>query len=184
MALFYVAKSLESEDIDTRLRNESLSMGAILAYQFNAIIYRPAEGRAEKVLLEAACQHIVDESTCSYPILYNRGCYFLSDAVKADKSYHLPTVRRIDCAVLASLYRRDSFQDIEAEFCQSQTRKRKKTHFAIDRPLKIQRIMKNTNDRIWSVDNLDVTDMSDTGWESTVEELEEAIEQSGEIFVT
>jgi hypothetical protein len=79
-ALSYIVESLKNDDIHMRLRNESLAMGAIVAYQFNAIIYRPAEERTESVLLEAACQHIADSNGCSYPSLYNQGCYFLSDS--------------------------------------------------------------------------------------------------------
>ena len=72
-ALSYIVESLKNNDIHMRLRNESLALGAIIAYQFNAIIYRPAEGRAESVLLEAACQHIADGNGCSYPSMYNQG---------------------------------------------------------------------------------------------------------------
>ena len=162
-------ESLKNDDIHMRLRNESLAMGAIVAYQFNAIIYHPAEGRAESVLLEAACQHIVDGNGCSYPSLYTQpeGCYFLSDVVKTDKSHHLPTVRPLDSAVLESLYRRDSIHNIEAKFLDYQTpgQKHKKTHLSISHPLKRRKtttnITKNTDDSEWTRDNLDTDNMND-----------------------
>lgn len=166
-----MVKSFENDDVSMRLRNESLAVGAIVTYQFNAIIYRPAEGRAEKVLLEAACQHNVDQNGCSYPSLYDRGCYFLSDIVKTDNSYHLPTVRPIDSAVLESLYRRDSIHDIATEFLDSQTCKRKGAHVSISYTLKRRKttatIMESTNDDSdggeWSGDSLDAEDMNADG---------------------
>jgi len=149
VALSEVVKRLENDDINTRLRNEYLSMGAIITYQFNAIIYRPAEGRAEKILLEAACQHTMDENGLLRPSLYNRGCYFLSDVVESNASYHLPMVRPIDFEVLLSLYRRDSIEDVEAEF--HVPRKRKGTHLSNSRPSKRRkRIIGNPGDSQWS----------------------------------
>jgi hypothetical protein len=90
----------------------------------NAIIYRPAEGRAETVLLEAACQHVIEENGRSCPSLYDRGCYFLSDIVETNGSYHLPAIRPIDSETLLSLYHRDSIEDIKAEFHVPQKRKK------------------------------------------------------------
>lgn len=113
-ALSYMVKSLKNNDASTRLRNEFLTTGAIVTYMFNGLIYRPAEGRAEKVLLDAACQHVIDESGSLQPNLYDRGCYFLSDVAKTNESYHLPKVRPIDCTFLEILYRRDSIEDYQS----------------------------------------------------------------------
>lgn len=161
-------KRLENDDISTRLQNEYLSIGAIVAYQFNAIIYRPAEGRAEKILLEAACQHTMDENGFLRPSLYSRGCYFLSDVVESNDSYHLPTVRPIESEVLLSLYRRDSIEDVEAEFYVSQ--KRKATRSSNNHPSKrrklTSRIIGNPSN---SQSSGDIPDMGTN--ESGIEEI-------------
>lgn len=198
-ALSYVVKHLENEDTNIRLQNEYLTTGAIVAYQFNAIIYRPAEGRAEKVLLEAACQHVLDENGCSRPNLYDRGCYFLSDIVKTNKSYRLPTVWPLDVEVLQCLYHRDSIEDIKAEFQIPQ--KRKKPHFSNNHPPSKRRkrttkVIGNASNSQWSggewdTESADSTDMendfentkdggSDITDEEDAEDTEDRSRQSGE----
>lgn len=182
-ALSHVVKRLENDDFKTRLRNESLALGAIAAYQMNAIIYRPAEGRAETVLLEAACQHVIEEDGRSRPSLYDRGCYFLSDIVETNGSYHLPTIRPIDSETLLSLYRRDSIEDIKAEFHVPQ--KRKKTGISNSKPPKRQKMttrnIEEPSDGRWIGDNLDTdTDESGDGEIETGDEETDDIRKPGE----
>ncbi|KAG2063846.1 hypothetical protein BDR04DRAFT_1036956, partial [Suillus decipiens] len=52
--LYHMVKNLQSANQDARLCHESLQLGALVAYQINALIYQPAEGRAENILLEAS----------------------------------------------------------------------------------------------------------------------------------
>lgn len=96
-----------------RFQNASLALGALVTYQINALIYRPAEGEAEKELLNAASQHVYDVKSSSYPIMYERGAYFLSDI--ADDGVSLPSARLVGPNILLSLYRRHFMEDIEAE---------------------------------------------------------------------
>jgi hypothetical protein len=103
-ALLYVVKNLQDADTPTRLDTSSLTLGAIAIYMLNALIYRPAEGRAETALLEAACQHMLDENGSTYPSMYARGTYFLSDVIVGG-TYNLPKTRIIDSNVLEHLYR-------------------------------------------------------------------------------
>lgn len=57
----------------SRLRNPSLALGALVIYRMNALIYRPAEGKAEEKLLHSACQHVLDGADGTRPIMYGRG---------------------------------------------------------------------------------------------------------------
>ncbi|KAG2062928.1 hypothetical protein BDR04DRAFT_1123605 [Suillus decipiens] len=91
----------------------------MVAYQINALIYWPAEGRAENVLLEACYQHIpVDnaDGSSTSPIIYRRGTYFLSDLVNDAGAYHLSNIRPIDTNTLLALYSRNFMEDVEVEF--------------------------------------------------------------------
>jgi hypothetical protein len=107
-------KNLRAANVTMRFGNASLALGALVTYQLNALIYRPAEGRAETALLEVASQHIYDaKSSVSHPVMYKRGVYFLSDIVD-DGVFRLPHVRRVSSGVLLDLYRRDFMEDIEA----------------------------------------------------------------------
>ncbi|KAG2062943.1 hypothetical protein BDR04DRAFT_1039491, partial [Suillus decipiens] len=53
-ALYHVVQNLRSANSAARLQHASLKLGALVAYQINSLIYRPAEGRAENILLEAS----------------------------------------------------------------------------------------------------------------------------------
>ena len=121
-ALYKVVKNLQDADRVARIRNESLALAALAIYQINALIYRPADGRAEYALLEAACQHLPDKTgdSVTRPTLYSRGAYFLSDIMN-EGIYCLPTVRPIGPTILAALYQRDNLADIEAEFNDRET---------------------------------------------------------------
>jgi hypothetical protein len=117
-----VVKNLQNANRATRLQHESLKLGALVTYQINALIYRPAEGQAEKILLEASCQHIPVGGTngiTTRPIMYGRGTYFLSDLVNEAGAYRLPNIRPIDVDTLLALYRRDFMEDIDVEFSDS-----------------------------------------------------------------
>ena len=130
-------------------------MGAITIYKMNALIYRPAEGGAETALLEAACQHLVnDEDGTTYPSLYQRGAYFLSDVMQGE-AYHLPETRRLDSGTLERLYRRDCMADIAAEFYIPQKgRKRKRTETRATRKRKTTTgIARSTHDSDSSQDS-------------------------------
>lgn len=119
-ALYHIVKNLQGANRASRLQHQSLKLGALITYQINALIYRPAEGQAESILLEASCQHIpIDGST--QPIMYGRGTYFLSDLVNDTGTYRLPNIRPIDTDTLLVLYRRDFMEDIEVEFSDSRT---------------------------------------------------------------
>lgn len=116
-ALYHVVENLQSANRITRIKPVSLSLGALVTYQINALIYRPAEGRSEDILLKAACQHVLnDENTATHPIMYGRGVYFMSDITSSDGTYRLPEARIIGEDILVDLYRRDFLEDIEAEF--------------------------------------------------------------------
>ncbi|KAG1737036.1 hypothetical protein EDB19DRAFT_1637269, partial [Suillus lakei] len=58
-ALYHVVQNLRSAHRAARLQPASLALGALVPYQINALIYRPAEGSAESILLEASCQHVL-----------------------------------------------------------------------------------------------------------------------------
>lgn len=105
-----VVSKLHHTSPENRLLNHSLSIGAIVIYQANALVYRPQEGRAETELLTSVCQHTVHG-----PTMYDRGAYFLSDVIE-DHGYTLPNVRQVDDDSLLTLYRRDLMEDIEYEF--------------------------------------------------------------------
>ena len=112
-----MVKGLQANDKDARLQNRSLALGAVLIYSFNALIYRPAEGRGETMLLEAACQHIYDSIVnAKRPIMYDHGLYFVSDIVNHNHGYSLPNKRCVDAEHLLFFYRRDSMEDIADEF--------------------------------------------------------------------
>ena len=183
-----MAKSLENDSIQTRLQNDSLALGAILTYQLNALIYRPAEGHSEKILLEAACQHVIDGNECLSPILYNRGCYFLSDIAETNGSYHLPTIRHISPEVLEDLYRRDSMDDITNEFHTSRKRKQtseqtSKINLTTNQPKRLKltaRIVAESSDNIWSGGDLDAETMDNTDTESVAEDIEDSEETGDE----
>jgi hypothetical protein len=117
-ALYNVIKAFAGIPKAIRLQKTSLALGAIITYQINALIYRPAAGDSEKVLLEACCQHVPNatdsHSTC--PIMYRRGAYFLSDIIRNGGTYHLPDTRLVGDKDLADLYRRDDMEDIQEEF--------------------------------------------------------------------
>ena len=116
-ALHKIIQDFQHADSAKRLRHLSLALGALVIYQLNALIYRPAEGNAETKLLEAACQHIHNgpDDLSTHPIMYERGAYFLSD-VTNDGGYALPMVRPVDPDILMKLYRRGFWDDMEAEF--------------------------------------------------------------------
>lgn len=114
-ALYHVIEQLHKADLATRLQPASLITGALAIYMINAIIYRPAEGRAEQVLLETACQHQSNLDGSTTPILYGRGLYFLADIAATEGIFQLPSSRQIDPTFLMDLYRRDSMDEIEAE---------------------------------------------------------------------
>lgn len=119
-ALYHIVKSLQSATPSQRLRNRSLALGAVAIYQINALIYRPAEGRAERLLLAAACQHLSDEEEdCgTRPIMYGRGLYFLSDIME-DGPYYLPDIRPVDSWVLEAFYRTEDMSGIETGITQT-----------------------------------------------------------------
>jgi hypothetical protein len=119
-ALYHVVQNLQRTNRATRLQHASLKLGAIVTYQINALIYRPAEGRAENILLEASCQHVPGPAgpigLNAHPVMYQRGTYFLGDIINDAGAYRLPDVRPIDIDTLLALYRRDFMEDIEVEF--------------------------------------------------------------------
>lgn len=128
-ALYHVVKNLQNANRAARLQHESLKLGALVIYQINALIYRPAEGQAENILLEASCQHVPVDSMngpSTHPIMYRRGAYFLSDVVDDDGAYRLPNGRPIDASILLTLYRRDFMEDVEVEFSDSRISNRSK----------------------------------------------------------
>lgn len=128
-ALYHVVKNLQNANRAARLQHESLKLGALVIYQINALIYRPAEGHAENILLEASCQHVPMDSMNgprTHPIMYGRGAYFLSDVVDDDGAYRLPNGRPIDASILLALYRRDFMEDVEVEFSDSRISNRSK----------------------------------------------------------
>ncbi|KAG1772225.1 hypothetical protein EV702DRAFT_976833, partial [Suillus placidus] len=53
-ALYHVVQNLQTANQAARLQPTSLQLGALIPYLINALIYRPAEGQAENVLLEAS----------------------------------------------------------------------------------------------------------------------------------
>ncbi|KAG1789699.1 uncharacterized protein HD556DRAFT_1243345, partial [Suillus plorans] len=53
-AIYHVVQNLRSACRAARLQPESLALGALVSYQINALTYRPAEGQAESMLLEAS----------------------------------------------------------------------------------------------------------------------------------
>jgi hypothetical protein len=110
-----VIKNFQTANKARRLQIESLTLGALVIYQLNALIYRPAEGNAESALLEAARQPFPDEEHASvaHSITYRRGAYFASDIVN-DGVYRLPHGRAVSEEVLLTLYRVDYLDDIEA----------------------------------------------------------------------
>src|ERR1700683_2063974 len=115
-ALYNVVKNLRNANATVRLRNTSLALGALVTYQINALIYRPAEGGAETELLAAASQHIFDaKDSSSKPIMYDRGTFFWSDIVDDREGFLLPNVRPVSSGSILALYRRDFMDDIEAE---------------------------------------------------------------------
>ena len=118
-----MVKNLRSANATARLRNTSLALGALVAYQINALIYRPAEGRAETELLATASQHIYDATNSSKPIMYDRGAYFCSDIVDDREGFLLPNVRPVSSCSILALYSRDFMDDIEAEFEEAQSQR-------------------------------------------------------------
>lgn len=143
-ALYHVVQNLRSSNSTARLQHASLKLGALISYQINSLIYRPAEGRAESILLQASCQHVPAsaDGLTSRPIMYGRGTYFLSDIVNNTGAYQLPDNRPIEVDTILALYQRDFMEDIKVEFSQSHaqsswfrnpksselSRKRKTTH--------------------------------------------------------
>ena len=119
-AIYQVIKSLQSADLSLCLTNLSLSLGALIIYLLNALIYRPAEGKSELALLESACQHLPlhPDGLDARPIMYERGLYFISD-IMGNGAYHLPDTRPNDSEVLEALYRRESMTDIRSEITNS-----------------------------------------------------------------
>jgi hypothetical protein len=113
-ALQLVAKSLREARPPVRAAHECLVTGAILMYMFNALIFRPAEGRAESALLAAASQHGLQKNNVE-PLIYERGIYFLSSLDKIEGAFQLPTSRDLNDNFLAVLYRRDCLDDVKAE---------------------------------------------------------------------
>jgi hypothetical protein len=115
VALSHVVNGLQHAEKEARLQPASLAMGALMIYLFNALLYRPAEGRAEQILLNTACRHQLDNDGHLKPILYGSGLYFLAD-IGIEGVYHLPPGRELDSKYLEVLYRRDSMMEIEEEF--------------------------------------------------------------------
>lgn len=114
-ALYRVIEDLQHSSMHQRMRADSLMLGGVVAYQISGLIFRPAEGRVESSLLEAACQHVFSNNSGDEPIMYNRGTYFLSDIVH-DGSYTLPMARILENKCLCILYRRGLMEDIISEF--------------------------------------------------------------------
>lgn len=103
-----------------------MTLGAIIIYQLNALIYRPAEGTSENALLSATSGHIsaegIDGITTTRPLMYAKGIFFLSD-IHLDGTYRLPSKRVADEKALLTLYRRDFWEEMEEEFVVNQTPK-------------------------------------------------------------
>lgn len=112
MALRYVIIGLQKASSSLRLQHESLVTGAICIYMFNALIYRPGEGRAESALLKATSQHISVTGGNTKAFIDERGAYFLSGLDKIEGAFQLPKARKLDDNFLCVLYRRDCIGDI------------------------------------------------------------------------
>jgi hypothetical protein len=57
-----------------------------------------------------------DEDTESYPTMYERGLYFLSDVVTTDKVFRIPNKRHMDMKNLAYLYRMECLAALQQAF--------------------------------------------------------------------
>jgi hypothetical protein len=112
-ALHNVIEGLMNAPAAARSMPPSLMLGSICIYMLNALIYRPAEGKAYENLLECSCQHatvvnddyedIPEDLGDARPVMYDRGLYFVSDVI-FDVAPRLPATRIMDHNLLASLY--------------------------------------------------------------------------------
>jgi hypothetical protein len=146
-ALYHVVKNLQSANRATRLQHTSLALGALVTYQINALIYRPAEGDVELALLEASCQHVPNDTDglSTRPIMYGRGAFFMSDIINDAGAYQLPKARLVDTRVLLKLYKRYFMEDIEVEFEEPQIPNKPK-HAHTTRPPKKRKTTHTFND--------------------------------------
>jgi hypothetical protein len=171
-ALYHVVKNLRNANATARLRNTSLALGAVVTYQINALIYRPAEGRAETELLAAASQHIRDaEDSSSKPIMYDRGTFFWSDIVDDSEGFLLPNVRPVSSGCILALYRREFMDDIDAELRESQSQRDNPdaTHTAPRNPRRKEMLKRKrkTTSRVVEENISDASDSNTSTEEST-----------------
>lgn len=118
-----------------RIRNNSLTLGAMAIYQLNALIYRPQEGSAETEILHVACQHIPDEDDegqmLSKPIMYQRGLYFLSDLVD-NWGFVLPDARFVEEKTLLRIYGVEYMGDLQVDLQQKERLGRRRLQVSYD----------------------------------------------------
>jgi hypothetical protein len=127
-AINYVLLDFEKAKAAARAFPHSLTLGAIVIHQLNALCHRPAEGRAETDLLETCCMHTASdlessdedyssgEDVESHPTMYDRGLYFVSDVVTTDKVFRIPNNRHMDPRNLAYLYRMECLSALQQAF--------------------------------------------------------------------
>jgi hypothetical protein len=126
-AIHYALKNFQTAKPSLRALDSSLTLGALLIHQLNALLHRPAEGQAESDLLEQSCMHEVDDSSdgddsdqdydpTTVPVLYNRGRYFASDIITDDRVMRLPVTRPIAPVHLAFFYAAQSIEALRQEF--------------------------------------------------------------------
>jgi hypothetical protein len=106
----------------------SLTLGAILIYMLNALIYRPAEGRREKELVETCCWNVYkddsdseivesDEDEHPEPVMLDYGLYFISGVyLQEGIALRMGGGDTVSMDCIRSLYKVRTEQDLEIAF--------------------------------------------------------------------
>ena len=123
----YIFHHLHSLTAAERIWEHTLQLGAIAVYMMNALIYRPGDHSWDHPLVEN-CAYWVGENYQgeewnpndeeNYPMLKDRGEYFLSDLAMDDNGrvVRMPHVRLLYPAQLATVYNHSRISELQAAF--------------------------------------------------------------------